>query len=318
MEESKVGLNQTLYWPLRAKEGVELVEVEPISPWRRAWRHLRRDHVAIGSLVLIVVFCLAAIFAPWVSRHSPYFQDYTQLDAWPSATHWLGTDDLGRDILARLLYGLRVSFAIAIFTELITAILGIGIGVVAGYLGRWIDSLASRITDLVFAFPGLLLVIFVMSLFGGQFDTFMGGLGRLFMVFLIFSLVGWPAMTRVIRAQVLAFKEQQFVEAAMACGTSELNIIRRHILPGLWGLSLVWVSIDIRRVILNEAILSLLGLGVQPPMSSLGIMIAAGANRLETNWGEVFWPSLALCILVVAFSYVGDGLRDAFDVRMRD
>lgn len=311
-------MEPTLTWPVGAKQGAERPEMQPISPWARAWRRLRRDRISMASLIVIVVFCLLAIFAPWVSGHSPYFQDYAQLDAWPSGAHWLGTDDLGRDVLARLLYGLRVSLAIAIFTELITAILGIGVGVVAGYFGGWVDSVASRITDLVFAFPGLLLVIFVMSLFGGEFDTVMGGLGRLFLVFLIFSVVGWPAMMRLIRAQVLALKAQQFVEAAVSCGTSDWKIIRQHVLPGLWGLSLVWVSIDVRRVILNEAILSLLGLGVQPPMSSLGIMIAAGSNRLETNWGEALWPSLALVILVVALSYLGDGLRDAFDVRMGD
>jgi len=296
----------------------EPVDVRPISPWDRAWRRLRRDPVSMVSLAAILLLGLAAVFAPLIARHSPIYQDYANMDAWPSATYWLGTDDLGRDVFARLLYGLRVSFAIALLTEVVTAILGIGIGVLAGYFGGWIDNLASRLTDLVFAFPGLLLVIFVMSLFGRQMDSLLGDLGRMFMVFLVFSLVGWPAMMRLIRAQVLALKAQQFVEAAHSCGTTDANIIRRHILPGIWSISLVWISIDIRRVVLNESILSLLGLGIQPPMSSLGIMIAAGATRLETNWGEVFWPSLALCILVVAFAYLGDGLRDAFDVRMGD
>lgn len=273
--------------------------------------------MAFVSVWVLVLLGILALAAPVVAPHDPYVQDYSNLNAWPSRQNWLGTDDLGRDELARLLYGLRVSFLVALLAPALTGALGVTFGVLAGYFGGRVDGLLSRLTDLLLAFPGILLIVLVMSLFGASADAAFGGLGRLVLISATLSIVGWPGLMRVMRAQVLSLREQQFVEAARAIGASPPRILVRHLLPNVLGLAVIWITGDARRAIISEATVSLLGLGMQPPMPSLGTMVAAGVGYLDSQWYQVLWPSLAITTLVVCFGFLGDGIRDALDPRAR-
>ncbi len=242
-----------------------------------------------------------------------YLQPHPQRLAIPA--HPLGTDKDGIDILARLLAGLRVSLAVALFAELLNIIIGVPIGLAAGYFGGALDFLLSRVADVLFAFPGLLLAILVAGVFGASIGDAAGGLGRLALVIVSLALVSWPLLARYVRAEVLSLRERDYVEAARAVGAPTSRIVLAHIAPNVVGLVLTATTLDMASVVVNEAVLSLLGLGVQPPHSSIGIMISAAITVLNINWTESLFPGLALTLMVLCFSFVGDGLYDALDPR---
>jgi peptide/nickel transport system permease protein len=287
------------------------------------WRRMRRNDLATASLAFIIVCGVIAVIGPLVYAgllppdrqmlRSDTHQDYDAINAPPSATHWLGTDSYGRDTLARLLIGLRVSITVTLFVELLNIGLGATFGLLAGYFGGWLDMLLSRLADMLFAFPGLLLAILVSAVFGESVSQLYGGMGRLLLVAGSLSLVSWPLMARYVRGQTLSVKEREFTQSARAVGASDRRIVVRHILPNVAGLIIVAATLDVAGVIVNEAVLSLLGLGIQPPGSSIGMMINQAIPYLERNALQVLWPSAALTLLVLAFSFLGDGLRDAFD-----
>jgi ABC-type dipeptide/oligopeptide/nickel transport system permease subunit len=193
--------------------------------------------------------------------------------------------------------------------------LGMIAGLLAGYYGGWIDFVLSRVADLLFAFPGLLLAILLAGIFGPTASEAYGGLGRLALIAGALAVVSWPLMARYVRAETLSLRSREFVDAARALGADRRSIIVRHIVPNVLGLVLTAATLDMASVVVNEALLSLLGLGVQPPGSSIGLMITEGIAELDINWTEALFPGLALTLLVLAFSFLGDGLRDAFDVR---
>jgi peptide/nickel transport system permease protein len=238
----------------------------------------------------------------------------------------LGTDAIGRDLFARLMQGMLVSIFVALSVEVVNVVLGISIGTLAGFFGGWIDQLLARFTDIMFAFPGLLFAILLTGIFGSQADTafssipFIGANGnaRLILVSLALAMTTWPLMARFVRGQTLQLKEQQFIEAARTAGTSNVRIILRHIIPNLFSIVVVAATLDISGTIIGEAGLSFLGLGVQQPGSSIGLMISDATNLIDTHPWEVLLPSLVLTIIVLAFSFLGDGLRDAFDPRSKD
>lgn len=319
---------------------------KPASPFQDSLRRLRRDKRAMVSLGIILFFVLLAIIGPPLYQHigGPYTsnvngavygpQDYhnyyhEELDRQhelPSAQYWLGTDDLGRDILARLMQGILVSLAVALVVEIIDIVFGITIGVLAGYYGGWIDQLLARFTDLMFAFPGLLFVILLTGIFGTSADDAFGhipviganGNARLLLVSLALAITAWPLMARYVRGQTLQIKEQQYVEAARTSGTPDLRIILRHIIPNLFSIVVVAATLDISSTIVGEAGISMLGLGVQSPGSSIGLMIANASQYVSVHPWEVLIPCITLALIVVAFSFLGDGLRDAFDPRSKD
>ncbi len=316
------------------------------SPTRGALRRLRRDTRALVSLGIILFFVLIALAGPPIYQHigGPYTsnvngltygpQDYhnyyhEELDRqheMPSGQYWLGTDDLGRDILARLMQGILISLAVATIVEIIDIVLGIVIGVLAGYYSGWIDQLLARFTDLMFAFPGLLFVILLTGIFGASADDVFGkipiiganGNARLLLVSLALAITAWPLMARYVRGQTLQIKEQQFVEAAHTSGTSNTRIILRHIIPNLFSIVVVAATLDISSTIVGEAGISMLGLGVQSPGSSIGLMIASGSQYVSVHPWEVLVPCVTLALIVLAFSFTGDGLRDAFDPRSKE
>jgi peptide/nickel transport system permease protein len=290
---------------------------QPPSAGQTFWRHFAGNRLALLSFWFILLLILLCTFGPILDPIDPNRQNYDAINAWPSAEHLLGTDNLGRDTLARLLLGLRVSLLVAFYVETINIVLGAGFGLLAGYFGGWVDQLLSRLADMLFAFPGLLLAILVAAVFGQPVTEQFGGIGRLLLVAGSLALVSWPLMARYVRGQTLSLKERDFVGAARSIGATDRRIILIQILPNVAGLIIVSATLDVAAVIVNEAVLSLLGLGIQPPDPSIGQMIRQAIDYLETNWSQVFFPGLTLTLMVLAFSFIGDGLRDAFDPQSR-
>ncbi len=294
------------------------VRLEPAEGIRRSalldfWRRLLTNKLAVVSLFLIIALLLIAIFGPTLYPQSAIKPDYGAINSAPSAKHWLGADNLGRDTLARVMSGLRVSLLVAAYVELLNISLGVTFGLLAGYFGGLIDVVVTRLADVLFAFPGLLLAILVTATFGSAVTDALGGIGRLLLVAGSLSLVSWPLMARFVRGQVLVLRELDFVLAARSLGASHFQIITRHILPNVAGLIIVSSTLDVSSVIVNEAVLSLLGLGIQPPDPSIGKMINDAIPFLEASPLQVFVPSFVLMLIVLLVSYLGDGLRDAFD-----
>jgi len=294
------------------------------------WARLVANRLAFASLVFLAGVIVAAWagpalyqqLAPPAIRALRTFeaQDYTvsgPAGSWPSAVHWLGGDDLGRDTLARLLTGLRVSLGVALVVEAINIGLGALLGLLAGTFGGLVDDVVSRLADMLFAFPGLLLAILVSAIFGPAAQDLAGDSGRLALVATALALVSWPLMARYVRGQALSLRQRDFVLAAVAIGARRPWIMLHHILPNVAGLIITAATLDMASVVLNEAVLSLLGLGIQPPGASLGLMINDATAYLETNWFQTAVPGLTLTLLVLAFSFLGDGIRDAFDPTTR-
>jgi ABC-type dipeptide/oligopeptide/nickel transport system permease subunit len=284
----------------------------PDSLRRRFWRRFTSNALAVTGLVVVIAAILTAILGPYLVTADPNKIDYAAINAGPTGKHLLGTDDLGRDTLARLVYGLRVSLLVAAYAELLDILLGVPLGLAAGYLGGKVDFVITRFADVLFAFPGLLLAILVAAIFGPAVTDRFGGIGRLALVAGALSLVSWPLMTRLVRSQTLAIREQDYVLAAQSLGANRPRILRRHVVPQLVGLVVTTVTLNVSGVIINEAVLSLLGLGIQPPDSSLGKMISDAMPYLESNTLQVAIPSALLMTIVLAVSFLGDGLRDAF------
>ena len=270
---------------------------------------MRRPATLLSAVVLVALIALAFV-GPLVYRTDPIKQDVDNLRAFPSAQHILGTDDLGRDTLARLMRGLQVSLLVAVAVETFNVVVGAGLGLLAGYFGGWIDFIVARIADMLFAFPGLLLAILISAVFGSSIGAMGNGAGRLLLVSGSLALVGWPLMARYVRGQTLALRERPFIESSRALGASNVHLLLKHILPNLSNLIIVSATLDVAGVVVGEATLGLLGLSAQPPQTSLGKMIVEGFNYITLNWTQVLWPSLALSVLVLGVSFLGDGLRD--------
>lgn len=285
------------------------------SLWGDAWRRLKRNKPAMAGLIGIVLIVLLALLAPFLAPANPYVQDLTNGLKLPGAasnlsrggTYILGSDALGRDILSRVIYGSRVSLMVGIFSELITTTLGVTMGLIAGYYGKWVDNLIMRISDIMFAFPDLLLCIGIVFAFGPN----------LYNVFLAIGIVGWAGMARLVRSQVLSLKESEYVQAAKAQGLSDWRIIVRHILPNCLGPIIISITMGIPGAIMSEASLSFLGLGAQPPTASWGSMIWDARAYLRVDPLFSIWPGIAIMFAVFAFNLFGDGLRDAIDPRLK-
>ncbi len=316
------------------------------TPLQDSLRRLRRDKRAMVSLGIIVLFIVIPLFGPIIYQHiggpyhsnvsgssigpevyrNPFHQELDRQDELPSGQYLLGTDAIGRDLLARLMQGMLVSLAVVVMVEIIDIGLGVLVGVLAGFFGGWIDQLLARFTDLMFAFPGLLFAILLTGIFGsGADDVFShipiigaNGNARLVLVSIALAITIWPLMARYVRGQTLQLKEQQFVEAARTAGTTNARIMWRHIIPNLFSIVVVAATLDMSATIIGEAGLSFLGLGVQSPGSSIGVMISDAQGGIAVHPWEVIVPSVALTIIVLAFSFLGDGLRDAFDPRSKD
>jgi peptide/nickel transport system permease protein len=309
---------------------VELVPDEPTgpitarSPLELFWRRFRQDRVALAGLVFIAILILLAILAPLVVKIAgvpgPNAQNTSALDlfgqpAGPNSAHPFGVDDLGRDIFARVLYGARVSLEVAFVATGVAVLMGVVIGMVAGYFRGWVDTALSRIMDIVLAFPILLLAIGLASACAlGKGCLGFIKPGRTVLIVVI-ALASWPYIGRIIRGQVLSLREKEFVEAARSLGASDARIIFREILPNLVAPIIVYTTLILPTNVLFEAALSFLGVGVQPPTASWGQMIASAVPIFDSAWWYMLFPGVALVLTVLAFNLVGDGLQDALNPR---
>ncbi|RNB87479.1 ABC transporter permease [Brevibacillus fluminis] len=271
--------------------------------WQDIFKSLRKDRMAVAGGIVIALFILMAIFAPWIAPHDPYAVSLDLQFQKPSAEYWLGTDMFGRDVFSRMIYGSRISLLIGIVPSLITMSIGIVLGIVAGYFGRRTDFVIMTISDMVLSFPSLLLAMVVMYTLGAS----------LLNIFIALSIVGWAGTARVVRAQTLSLKNKEFVEASRAIGVKPIVIMLRHILPNCIPQLLVLFTLEIPGSILSEASLSFLGVGAQPPASSWGLMVSNGKEFLFNAPWVAISPGIAILLIVLAFNFLGDGLRDALD-----
>jgi oligopeptide transport system permease protein len=257
--------------------------------------------------IFIIILALAAIFAPLITPYGFAHQDLTAILQNPGSKHWLGTDGLGRDVFARLLYGARTSLAVGIFTQLIVLGIGLPIGAIAGYAGGRVDNILMRFVDIMYSFPDILLIILIKAILGGG----------IYQLFFAIGLVAWVDIARLVRGQMMSVKSRDFVAAARAMGGMGPYITERHLLPNSLGPIIVSVTFNVPRAIFTEAALSFIGIGVRPPTPSWGSMISDGYAVIFASWYQVFFPALAIALLMIAFTFLGDGLRDALDPKLR-
>lgn len=285
-----------------------IADVTEARPLRKdIWRRFTRNRLAVAGLVFLVLLVLVAIFAPLITSY-----DYAQISPDsrqpPSSAHWFGTDRIGRDVFTRVVYGARISLRIGFLATALSLIIGVALGAVSGLLGGWLDSLVMRITDILLAIPYIVLAIVIASVFGRSENS----------IILVLGLTGWLAITRIVRANFLSLRQTEYVEAATALGYSKLRIMNRHILPNALNPIIVYGTIAVGSVILAEAALSFLGVGPQDPTPAWGLMVSdAGAAALSTGPHMLIFPGLAIFLTVLAFVFIGDGLRDALDPRLR-
>ena len=277
------------------------------GPRSELWRRLRRNRLAVLGALVILVFAAAALFAPLLAPYHYAQQNYDAIYQGPSGAHWLGTDALGRDVFSRLLEGARTSLSVGVLTQLLVLALGVSVGTVAALGGRHLDNLLMRLTDVAYAFPDLLFIILLRAVFGGS----------LFMMILAIALVQWTMIARLVRAQLLSLKEQEFALAARALGAGEMRIAFRHLLPNSLGPVIVALTFGVPQAIFAEASLSFIGIGVAPPLPSWGSMVQDGYQAIFAYPYLVLAPTLAIAVVMLSFTFLGDGLRDALDPRTR-
>jgi peptide/nickel transport system permease protein len=288
-------------------EPVRVEEIRAASFLRDAVAAFRRNRLAMVGLLFVLLLALLAIFAPLVSPYNPYIVDLDQQLLPPSWHHWLGTDNFGRDVLTRIIYGARISLVVGVVPSFISLVIGTVMGILSGYAGGRTDFVVMRLADMMIAFPSLLLAMVVMYTLGPN----------LFNIFIALALVGWASVARVVRSQALALKEKEFIEAARANGTRQSTVMVHHIFPNVVPTLIVLFSLSIPDAIMWESSLSFLGVGVQPPESSWGLLVSAGKDYLFQAPMVAVAPGVAILLAVLAFNFVGDGLRDALDPSMK-
>jgi peptide/nickel transport system permease protein len=276
-----------------------------VTPRRKAWRRLLRRGGALFGLAVVLFFVVIAMFAPWLAPHDPLATSWSAVRAAPSGAHLFGADELGRDVLSRIIWGTRASILAGVVSVSISLALGVPIGMAAGYLGRWVDALISRITDAMLACPFLILAIALAAFLGPSLTNAMIAIG----------ISATPVFIRLTRAQVLAAKSEDYVEAARALGNPHLRIALRHIFPNIVAPLIVQATLAIAAAVIAEASLSFLGLGQQPPAPSWGSMLNTARNYVDQAPWMAIWPGLSIFLLVLSFNLLGDGLRDALDPR---
>jgi len=277
------------------------------GPWRRAWRKLARRPSAVFGLVVVVAFVVLALGAPWIAPFDPIETSWSAIRQAPSAVHWFGTDDIGRDVLSRVVFGTRASLLAGVVAVSISFALGVPIGLAAGFAGGVVDAFISRLTDAFLACPFLILAIALSAFLGPNLTNAMIAIG----------ISATPIFVRLTRAQVINVKVEDYIEAARALGNPPLRIAWRHVLPNALPPLVVQATLAIAAAIIAEASLSFLGLGQQPPAPSWGSMLNTAKNYVDNAPWMAIWPGLAIFLLVLAFNLLGDGLRDVLDPRQR-
>jgi oligopeptide transport system permease protein len=314
--------------------------IQGTSLWKDAWKRLLKNKLAVFGLVVLGIMVVAVLIGPWLIRQTTGFTaDYIPSDVGigelvasfpPSRQHPMGTDEAGRDLLARVLQGGRISLMVGIISTIVSLIVGVSYGAFAGYLGGRIDNVMMRFVDILYSIPYILIVIVLLSVFGGPntpdwikwlAEKFGGagnqGLSQIFLLFFALGLVSWLTMARVVRGQILSLKNQEFVLAARATGVSTLGIIFKHLVPNALGPVIVYATLTIPSVMLSEAFLSFLGLGVQAPYASWGSLAADGIKNIAIYPWQLIFPGVTMALTLFSLNFVGDGLRDALDPQTR-
>ena len=289
----RIAVEPAIYTPSRSSRGL----------WRDAWRRLLRNKLAVAGMLLIGLVILIAIFADVLPLPDPTYQFPASSYARPSAAHLLGNDQVGRDVLSRLVHGARVSLSVAVFAQAIILVIGLSIGGLAGYFGGRIDNWLMRFTDVFYAFPDLLFVIIITTALGASLTN----------IFLAIGLVNWTDLARLVRGQILTLRERDFVSAARSLGASTPRLLIQHLLPNAAGPVIVRLTYGIPQAIFTEAVLSFIGLGVRPPQASWGTMVQQGNEAIFSAPHLVLFPAIAIAMTMLAFNFLGDGLRDALD-----
>lgn len=277
--------------------------------WGDAWQRLRRNKAAVASVLVMAALTIMVVIGPWLSPYQPAQLDWTHMWSPPSLIdgHLFGTDSLGRDLFVRTLHGGRVSLLVGVVSTIVSLVIGVGYGALAGYLGGRVDMIMMRFVDILYAMPFLFFVILLMVFFGRH----------LVLIFVAIGAINWLDMARIVRGQTLSLKHAAYVDAARLAGSSGARIIQRHIVPNLLGVIAVYVSLTVPQVILVESFLSFLGLGVEPPATSWGTLVNEGAQEMETAPWLLVCPAALLAVTLFCCNFIGDGLRDALDPKDR-
>jgi oligopeptide transport system permease protein len=278
---------------------------EGTSLWQDAWNRLRKNKLAVFGLGVLVLFIIIALLTPWIAPYSYESQNLALGASPPSSDHWMGTDIFGRDLMTLIMYGGRISLAVGFVATAVALIIGVTWGAIAGYAGGRVDATMMRLVDIFYALPFMIFIVLLMVVFGRN----------LLLLFLAIGAVEWLTMARIMRSQVQSLRQQEFVEAAISLGLGPAAIIRKHLIPNALGPVIVYTTLTIPSVMLLEAFLSFLGLGVQPPQTSWGLLISYGAETMEEYPWLLIFPGTALTLTLFALNFFGDGLRDALDVR---
>ncbi|MCA9823449.1 MAG: ABC transporter permease [Dehalococcoidia bacterium] len=308
---------------IAANERVTIADMSPRRHrglWSNAFRRLARNRLALismGILLAMIVLAILGNYVDWVQRYEPSAQDYSVRRAGPSAEHWFGTDSLGRDNWSRVLQGTWISLRVGLGVQAVVVVIGVLIGGTAALGGRWLDNLMMRLTDLAYAFPDLLFIILLSATFQGRQGMPIIG-DPLFQMILAISFVAWVTIARLVRGQMLALSEQDFVTAARATGLPEWRIVFQHMLPNALGPLIVAIVFGIPLAIFAEAVLGFIGIGMPPPTASLGVLVSNGYDEIRTNIWLIVFPAGTIAIMMLCFTFLGDGLRDALDPRARE
>ena len=278
---------------------MDVIHKEGSSLWRDAWIKLSKNYLALLGLAVLVLLVVISLLTPWIAPYSYSAQNLDIGATAPSLQHWLGTDVFGRDMLTRIMYGGRISLMVGFVATGVALVIGILWGAVAGFYGGRIDALMMRIVDILYALPFMIFIVLLMVVFGRN----------ILLLFLAIGAVEWLTMARIVRGQVMSLRHQEFVEAANSLGLSQWTIIRRHIIPNTLGPVIVYTTLTIPSVMLLEAFLSFLGLGIQPPESSWGLLISYGVETMEEYPWLLVFPGIALSLTLFALNFLGDGLR---------
>src|SRR5215472_13298464 len=292
-------------------QAVDWESPEQIGLWTDVWRRFRRNRLAVAGAIIVFLLVVEAILVGFFQQfgivQDPIRQNVVIALAPPSLSHPFGTDLLGRDTLSRVLFGARISLTIGILVQGIILVIGGTIGLIAGYAGGRVDNLLMRFTDIWYAFPDLIFVLVLVSVFGSN----------LLSIFAAIGIVNWVGLARLLRGQVLSIKEKEFIESARAVGSSHFKIVLRHLVPNALGPVIVTLTFGIPQAIFLEAVLSYLGVGIQPPTASWGVMLLDGYQTIFGHPDQVLFPAAAIALTMLSFTFIGDGLRDALDPRMR-
>lgn len=277
--------------------------IPPQTLRERGWRQMKKNRLALWGMAIVIIMTILAVIGPWLSSYTYSDQNLAIANAYPSAEHWFGTDSLGRDLLIRVLYGARISLSIGLVASLINVFIGVLYGGIAGLVGGKVDRFMMHLVDILYAIPMLLYVILLMVVFKPG----------LINIYIALGIAYWLNMARIVRGQILSLKQQDYVMAARSCGTSTWHILTRHMIPNCVGPIIVTLTLSIPEAIFTEAFLSFIGLGVSAPMASWGVLTSEGISSMRSFPFQLIFPALALCITMLGFMFLGDGLRDALD-----